>query len=804
MQTLRSVRWKTIHSIMMFVWVFTGAELRGEKAPASVAEPKSLAALGSPDTEDEFPAIGCDSEGNVWVCWVAYDGTSDAVVVAKLNGAKASSPVTLSKKAGDFWRPAMCRDASGRLWVTWAQNEDGNWDLWARFLAAGEWSDPIRLTRAEGNDLSQDLAVDSGGKVWMAWQSAVDGNHEILLATVTPEGLGEPLNVSRHPAGDWDPAIAVKRDGRVVVAWDSYRSGSYDVLISELHDGTVSEAMGVATSPDYEAHAALAVDGKDRVWIAWDNGGLNWGKDNKGGRKLHSQRSVEIRCLAAGQFFEPTQSLSEVLAGPLARFCELPELTVDGDGRLWLFVRHLRDLTSKPTERRPRPQARGIWNPYALCYAGGKWSEPLPLPGSNGRNDMRLAACLDSDGGVWAAWADDARRPKRAEEPGNHNVHAARLKPPSQLSNGLPVDPLDRRLTAAPQASEASNRPERHTLTANGKTYLLLYGDTHRHTDISRCAMNYDGSLIDTYRYAIDVARLDFLAISDHDQDLLKHRYGRPQSPLQSYAWWRSEKYCDLFYIEGEFLSMYGYEHGGSFARRGGHKNVVYLRRGRPCYEEDAPAELFAALKGTEAVAIPHQLADGPSATDWGKWNPQFERVAEIYQTRGSYEYSGASPTVRRTREGYYFWDALAKGIRIGVIASSDHGQVSGAYAGVYSSDMSRRGVIEGLKSRRTFGATRRLVIEFRLGNRLLGEEVEVDAAPSFQIFAKGNAPLTKVQVVKNNRFVYTAEPAATEYRCSYSDQNLEPGKEAYYYLRCEQENGGYAWSSPIWVRRAN
>ena len=34
--------------------------------------------------------------------------------------------------------------------------------------------------------------------------------------------------------------------------------------------------------------------------------------------------------------------------------------------------------------------------------------------------------------------------------------------------------------------------------------------------------------------------------------------------------------------------------------------------------EVDAPRELFAALAGSGALAVPHQLADGGSRTDWG------------------------------------------------------------------------------------------------------------------------------------------------------------------------------------------
>ena len=53
-------------------------------------------------------------------------------------------------------------------------------------------------------------------------------------------------------------------------------------------------------------------------------------------------------------------------------------------------------------------------------------------------------------------------------------------------------------------------------MTRNGKTYHLLMGDAHRHTDI-RGHSGVDGSVLDTYRYAMDAAQLDWLGTSDHN-----------------------------------------------------------------------------------------------------------------------------------------------------------------------------------------------------------------------------------------------------------------------------------------------
>jgi hypothetical protein len=784
----------------LLTFIETGAALQPTSG-AGQAEISDATTLTTADSENEFPALATDARGRLRATWVSWNGQNDRVMASVKGPNGWSQPIALSGE-GDHWRPAMSADREGRIWTVWSQNQDGNWDLWGRRLENGGWSPPTRLTNNPGNDLCQKLATDSKGDVWMVWQAVVDRNYEIQLARLTPDGLRDQRNLSQHPASDWEPAIAAGRAGQLFVAWDSYRGGSYDILLREIRGGEAGPILAVAATPDYEAHAAAAVDQEDRLWLAWDNGGPKWAQHDESLRRLHRERSAHLACVKEGRLHLPATPLASILTGELSTFCELPELTVDRDGRLWLFVRHLHDVTPPGTRAGGRPnQPRGIWNPYVACYDGEQWTTPLRLPDSNGRNDMRVATCLDAQGQVCAAWADDGRKATRAEEPTVHAVHVATLAaapPPTgrlAISGGQDLAPAE-------HSTAPIQKPNRHTLLSGGKTYQLLFGDTHRHTDISRCSMNYDGSLMDTYRYAIDVAQLDFLGISDHDQDILKHRYDRKQSPLLDYAWWRSQKYCDLFLIPDSFLPIYGYEHGGSYAVRGGHKNVMFLERGMPCYEQDSPEELFLVLRDKQAVVIPHQLADGGSATDWSKWNPQFERVAEIFQTRGSYEYLGAPGMAQVQRKGHYFWDALAGGARVGTIASSDHGLVHGAYAGVYAESFSRRGVLDALRARRSLGATETVAIELRIGDRLLGEEVTTDRPPMLEVFVRGTAPLKQVQIVKDGKFIHTATPGVPAARFRYTDMELAAGDSAYYYVRAEQQDGQWAWSSAIWVRR--
>ncbi len=757
--------------------------------------------LTGDQAEEDYPSVALLPDGRTAVAYVAWDGKNDRVFVRIGDTAQE-----ITGEPGDYQEPRCATDGQGRLWVVWTANDSAQWDLWAYCDGAR-----TRITSNPKNDFRPRLARDSQGTLWLAWQTVAENLHyEIMLAPLNANGLGPAVNVSEHPADDWDPALCATPDGRIVVAWDTYRNGSYDIYLREFTAGA-SEAkpLGpprpVAATAKREAHAAVAADSKNRVWIAWDVSVENWGKHPTPAGPLHASRSTDVACLADGKLQRPNADFMAALPPPLAKCVEYPQVAVDGRDRLWVFFRSQNEV--RPVYRRQKKQtaqAWSTWHVFATQYDGQKWTPPLLIAESNGRQDMRLEAARDANGQLLIVFAADGRTRRAPYMPIDYNVFLAHL-------SGFGAAPQAPALAEAPdlgKVTPAAPDPELSPLprewSAGGKTYRLVIGDTHRHTDISRCANGKDGSLQDAYRYALNACALDWLAISDHDQDIMKHRNDTLQRPRQDYDWWRSLKYCDLYTIPGRFVALYGYEHGRMYAKGGGHKNVLQEQRGPGVQEADAPHELFAALAGSGAIAIPHQLADDGSRMDWEKWNADFERVGEIFQTRGSYEFHGCPRAAALFTPGFSMWDALAKGIRIGIIASSDHGQTHQARAGVYvePDGFTRRGILEALRGRRAFGSTIAVVVQMRVGDRVLGEEFALAAAPRIEANLIAPADIVRVDVVRDGRFVYTVEPKKSQVSFSFEDADLKPGQSAYYYVRAQIGEKDFAWSSPVWITR--
>jgi len=777
----------------------------------------NVASLTGDQAEEEFPSVAVLPDGRIAVAYVAWDGEADRVFLRVGDETRL-----VTETPGDYLDPRCAVDGQGKLRVVWAANDGRQWDLWAS--SDGTPDTPVKLTTNPQNDFWPRLARDKSGRLWLAWQTVGDDLHyEVMLSEFGPDGLSRPVNVSEHAGDDWEPALCASPDGRIVVAWDTYRNGSYDVYLRELSApaGGDLEPLGpakpVAATADREAHATVAADAAGRVWLAWDVSMEDWGKHPKVGGTLHANRDTRVACYEGGKLKRPAADFMESLPKPFGKFAEYPQVAVDGQDRLWLVWRMMNEVRvfwHSPKLSRGG-QNYAIWHVFASQYDGQAWSEPILLAQSAGRQDMRVDVARDPAGELLVVFGADARTRRIPYMPVDYDVRLAslagfgtamqdvELAGAGHLGRVAPVNP-DPELLRLPR-----------NWTIGGKTYCLAIGDTHRHTDISRCMNGYDGSLQDAYRYALNASGLDWLAISDHDQDILKHRNDRNERPRQDYDWWRSQKYCDLYTIPGRFLAMYGYEHGGSYKARGGHKNVIYAERGHPVYEVDAPEELFAALADSGAVAIPHQLADGGSRTDWEKWNRKYEAVAEIFQTRGSYEYEDCPRIARIFTPGHSIWDALAADVRVGIIASSDHGQTHQARAGAYVEDASgaagdlstatgftRRGLLEALHARRTFGATTAVAVQTSIADHPLGREITVQDAPTIEARIVAPAAVRALAVVRDSKFIYTTEPKTPQAEFQFTDLDLKPGQSAYYYVRALIGENDVAWSSPIWVAR--
>ncbi len=197
--------------------------------------------------------------------------------------------------------------------------------------------------------------------------------------------------------------------------------------------------------------------------------------------------------------------------------------------------------------------------------------------------------------------------------------------------------------------------------------------------------------------------------------------------------------------------------------------------------------------------------------TDWRDNDPEIEPVVEIYQgARNSYEVVGA-PRVHdianrpaaeapgRFQEAGMVWNALAKGYRLGTTASSDHGSTHISYTLVYTPANDRESILAAIRRRHTYGSTDNIIVEVWANGHFMGEEFDTRELPSLRLKVNGTDAIARIDLVRNNRYIYTTSPLRKTIDIKYVDMEPEAGLN-YYYLRVQQDNGEVAWASPIWI----
>ncbi len=855
-----------MHRILSLLAITASCALAQDLLP----KPHALRVVGK---QSDFPALCTDKVGTPWVAFVQWDGVVDTLHVAKLVDGTLSDVLTVGSP-GILHQPALAMDGDGALHVVWSQvNELNIMDLKTVTIRDGKVAGEIETLAAspKGGNVLAKASADSAGNVWVVWQGMCGGLGDVFCCVfkAKQKTWSNEIQITNDAAGDWEPCLAFDGQNGAWVIFDSARGNEFNIYATHLDaDLKLGKTKSLIATPRYEARvsAVTAKDGKG-VWLTCERGNEQWGMDTRAENHPPGLNGRRDTVFAYWDFAKDTvkqlpapDGLFATLASPASELpttrtnnpalaeklrikaaarakalkdkgllakdelgaLNLPHVMLDAAGRPWLSVRYYKDF---------------CWSVALTRYdaATQQWTLPSILPDSVYSQDRQTQHALSSDGSLWIAWPSDLRLSKLHQTSG---IQLAKIA--TELELPLFTAPAAKiRETFAPYinpvtAERAIN--DRHTITNNGITYHLYWADYHRHTDLSNCVTANDGCVLEQYRYALDMGKLDSLGTSDHSD------IGKIYHP---YEWWLNQKMVDVFFAPGSFVSMYAYEREQNWPH--GHRNMIFAQRGGPIVyikrenylaspwqalfpvategtPEVSPQELWNVLvRYGKPVSVITHTGGSAAGTDWSlikEVDHRVENVIEIFQgARVSYEGKGApQPTVGMRPGGKYqapsgrpiedfkghdngtYQHALAVGHKLGVWADSDHISTHTSYGGVYVKNFTREGIIEALNARRTIAATDKIFVEFTCNDQLLGTEIALSGKPVLKFKVDGTAAIKRVTLVRNELNHQQWEPNTKTFTQTFIDEN-PIAAENRYYLRVEQVDGNMAWSSPVWVQ---
>ncbi len=299
------------------------------------------------------------------------------------------------------------------------------------------------------------------------------------------------------------------------------------------------------------------------------------------------------------------------------------------------------------------------------------------------------------------------------------------------------------------------------------------------------------------------------------------------------------------FNEDDRFITFHGVQWAGAAHKEGIRQIIPFKEAKQLLRKKDSKIntleKLYKSASPKDFLSIPSFTMGKGYEFDFKSWDPDFERVVEIYNSWGSSEKSkkdgnpipiaaAGKKGVQESPEGS-IQKALQNNCRFGFVAGGldDRGiyadffddgqeQYPPGLTAVIASEHNRHSISDALFQRSCYATTgERIIVGLYLAGQGMGKELSTQDKPGLMInrhltgYVAGTAPIVKVEIVRNGTTIHTYEPEEG-YSMDFAYDDMVPLEKVaisakdkkppfvYYYIRVTQEDGHMAWSSPIWV----
>jgi hypothetical protein len=128
-----------------------------------------------------------------------------------------------------------------------------------------------------------------------------------------------------------------------------------------------------------------------------------------------------------------------------------------------------------------------------------------------------------------------------------------------------------------------------------------------------------------------------------------------------------------------------------------------------------------------------------------------------------------------------------------------DTGFGSGPVAAVWSERCERDAIWQAVCERRTYATTgARIILHVDVNGLRPGAAGQIAAPVQVRIQANACESVARVDLLRGDRCLRSWSPGTLDVDLSHVDER--PLREGAYYVRLRQEDGEYAWSTPVWT----
>lgn len=293
------------------------------------------------------------------------------------------------------------------------------------------------------------------------------------------------------------------------------------------------------------------------------------------------------------------------------------------------------------------------------------------------------------------------------------------------------------------------------TCHASPPRYRRFWGDPHSGQTRAGCGA---GGVTDHFRFMRDTAGVDF---GTHQGNCFM---------VSNEDWAETCRVTKEFNNEGRFVAFLGYEWSGD-CDVGGDHNVIFLDDDQPIrrcshslltdlsdVDTDLPhiTDVHDFYAGKRAILVPHV---GGRPSDLAFHSSDLEPVIEIHSGHGTNE--------------WFLWEALERGYQVGVTSGSDDvmcrpganypglavgRNTRGGLTAVYATELTRAGLFEALKARRTYATTgERISLWVEADGHPLGSAFATTTPPTIHCTVLSLSSLERLELFRGTQVIYSA-----------------------------------------------
>ncbi|MCK9222888.1 MAG: CehA/McbA family metallohydrolase [Limnochordia bacterium] len=747
---------------------------------------------------DAAPQIAIH-KGQVWLMWSEsknsqgislgmqgeYTHDQAKIVVAKLTSNLVEVESCYVVNPAEYVELQSLNVTEGGSLAFWTERRNGITEL-----MVGQRKDKVSAMSIEGSVLSAKTVALPDGTVVLGVITLKDKKTTLALykTCCTDEWVLEDLGLRINDI--WSVSMAPEESNGVWIAWDAFVDqrfcafGGYLDLGQGGFEKYQLPGTGYATSP------AVTATGKGTAWISYREEKV-WGQHVYG-----FNRSGQVWLVGMdkdGVLSTEVVPIPPVPEDPDEQYQAFGPVPVEFDGCLRLFYRWFRG------QIRARTLVNDWgWQLYEMVRdAAGDWREPVEVSLDVGYNEP-IQVVKTAERELYCIYHSCSFDSQRG------TIHSRRIN--IARSQGYRRRPIVKQ-TLSCLGFTVEDRPRlktRPTVAVDSTNLKCFWGDIHRHSLVSKCIPEHDGTYMDHLRYAMQVRGFDFYSVTDHDDQITEEE------------WRELLNLLDTAYDPGSFATLYGFE--GPLSTVKGHINFYFLEREaaefgirRLRWMKSLP-EIHEACRKLNLVdrifSVRHFHGDGLPFADIiegdGAFHPDFDWVMEAVQGRGY------APRAINT--------LLQQGFRFGMVGSTDHNRPPGhpnggigiyeqAITGLWAEDMTRQDVFSALKQRRCFSSNGPFLATWiRVNGTFMGGVAAGGRCNTIEVQVHPTTRITSVRLIRDGKVVDTRKKLTSEPTTyTFTDEPKDTMNHWYYAEVIQKpEPGldyeGIAWTSPVWV----